>query len=382
MHDPLECEAILNSMPQNYNIIFVVSVIIIPSGVPSNFDLKYLMVSFLIPPLILPYFMAISIISLAITKSEKFPNVIATRLFSRLDMKFCTFTADEVFSFTVDESPCSPGRISETSLNQLLGPSNAYSDAGCLINISERSLVVISRGNILKMFFHGLSVFMVWVRNSPKGDYKNANLEDLGELGSSTYGTVYHGKWWGTDVAIKRIKKSCFSGRSSEKDRQIQDFWIEAQILSNLHHPNVVVFYGVVPDGSGGTLATGPTTTHIQGTQSVKDKHRYYGHYDFKIRDFRLSKIKLITLVSGGVRGTLPWMALELLNGSSTKVSEKVDVFSYGISMWEILTGEEPYVDMHYGAIIGKILIYQYANIPGIVKNTLRPPIPECYHPD
>ncbi|KAE8670827.1 hypothetical protein F3Y22_tig00112072pilonHSYRG00036 [Hibiscus syriacus] len=45
-------------------------------------------------------------------------------------------------------------------------------------------------------------------------------------------------------------------------------------------------------------------------------------------------------------------MAPELLNGSRSKVSEKVDVFSYGISMWEILTGEEPYVDMHCGAII------------------------------
>ena len=37
---------------------------------------------------------------------------------------------------------------------------------------------------------------------------------------------------------------------------QTKDFWREAQILSKLHHPNVVAFYGVVPDGAGGTLAT------------------------------------------------------------------------------------------------------------------------------
>jgi len=43
-----------------------------------------------------------------------------------------------------------------------------------------------------------------------------------------------------------------------------------------------------------------------------------------KVGDFGLSKIKRNTLVSGGVRGTLPWMAPELLNGSSSKVSEKV----------------------------------------------------------
>ena len=43
-----------------------------------------------------------------------------------------------------------------------------------------------------------------------------------------------------------------------------------------------------------------------------------------QVGDFGLSKIKRNTLVSGGVRGTLPWMAPELLNGGSNKVSEKV----------------------------------------------------------
>lgn len=50
---------------------------------------------------------------------------------------------------------------------------------------------------------------------------KNADLEELRELGSGTYGTVYHGKWRGSDVAIKRIKKSCFAGRSSEQERLV-----------------------------------------------------------------------------------------------------------------------------------------------------------------
>ncbi|KDP26414.1 hypothetical protein JCGZ_17572 [Jatropha curcas] len=242
---------------------------------------------------------------------------------------------------------------------------------------------------------------------------KNADLEELIELGSGTYGTVYHGKWRGTDVAIKRIKKSCFSGRSSEQERLTKDFWREAQILSNLHHPNVVAFYGVVPDGAGGTLATvteymvNGSLRHVLLKKDRSLDHRKkliiamdaaFGmeylhsknivHFDLKcdnllvnlrdplrpickVGDFGLSRIKHNTLVSGGVRGTLPWMAPELLNGSSSRVSEKIDVFSFGISLWEILTGEEPYADMHCGAIIG-----------GIVKNVLRPPIPESCDPE
>ncbi|KAL3358995.1 hypothetical protein AABB24_015859 [Solanum stoloniferum] len=242
---------------------------------------------------------------------------------------------------------------------------------------------------------------------------KNADLEELRELGSGTYGTVYHGKWRGTDVAIKRIKRACFSGRSSQEERLIKDFWREAQILSNLHHPNVLAFYGVVPDGAGGTLATVTefmTNGSLRNVLIKKDRSldsykklliamdaafgmeylhsKNIVHFDLKcdnllvslrdpqrpickVGDFGLSRIKRNTLVSGGVRGTLPWMAPELLNGSSNRVSEKVDVFSFGITMWEILTGEEPYANMHCGAIIG-----------GILKNTLRPPMPERCDPE
>ncbi|KAF5729214.1 hypothetical protein HS088_TW21G01373 [Tripterygium wilfordii] len=242
---------------------------------------------------------------------------------------------------------------------------------------------------------------------------ENEDLEELRELGSGTFGTVYHGKWRGTDVAIKRIKKSCFTGRTSEQERLTVEFWREAGILSKLHHPNVVAFYGVVQDGPGGTLAT-VTEFMVNGSlrRVLLSKERYldrrkrliiamdaaFGmeylhsknivHFDLKcdnllvnlkdslrpickVGDFGLSKIKRNTLVTGGVRGTLPWMAPELLNGGSSMVSEKVDVFSFGIVLWEILTGEEPYSNMHYGAIIG-----------GIVNNTLRPLVPSFCDPE
>lgn len=237
---------------------------------------------------------------------------------------------------------------------------------------------------------------------------KNDDLEEIRELGSGTFGTVYHGKWRGTDVAIKRINDRCFAGKASEQERMRDDFWNEAIKLADLHHPNVVAFYGVVLDGPGGSVATvteymvnGSLRNALQKNERNLDKRKrlviamdvafgmeyLHGknivHFDLKsdnllvnlrdphrpickVGDLGLSKVKCQTLISGGVRGTLPWMAPELLNGSSSLVSEKVDVFSFGIVLWELLTGEEPYAELHYGAIIG-----------GIVSNTLRPPVPE-----
>ncbi|KAG1363995.1 hypothetical protein COCNU_11G008220 [Cocos nucifera] len=242
---------------------------------------------------------------------------------------------------------------------------------------------------------------------------KNSDLEELQELGSGMFGTVYHGKWRGSDVAIKRINDRCFSGKPSEQERMRADFWNEACKLADLHHPNVVAFYGVVLDGPGGSVATvteymvsGSLRHALQKNDKPLDRCKRlliamdvaFGmeylhskkiiHFDLKsdnllvnlrdpqrpickVCDLGLSKVKCQTLISGGVRGTLPWMAPELLSTNNNLVSEKVDVFSFGIVMWELLTGEEPYADLHYGAIIG-----------GIVSNTLRPPVPESCDPD
>ncbi|XP_078439417.1 kinase superfamily with octicosapeptide/Phox/Bem1p domain-containing protein [Wolffia australiana] len=242
---------------------------------------------------------------------------------------------------------------------------------------------------------------------------RNSDLEEIRELGCGTYGSVYHGKWKGSDVAIKRIKASCFAGKPSERKRLIADFWKEALILSSVHHPNVVSFYGVVRDGPDGSLATvtefmvnGSLKQVLQKKDRTIDRRKriiiamdaafgmeyLHGknivHFDLKcenllvnmrdphrpvckIGDLGLSKVKQKTLVSGGLRGTLPWMAPELLSGKTNMVCEKIDVYSFGIVLWELLTGEEPYADMHSASIIG-----------GIVNNTLRPTIPTWCDPE
>ncbi|KAK9947613.1 hypothetical protein M0R45_003229 [Rubus argutus] len=242
---------------------------------------------------------------------------------------------------------------------------------------------------------------------------RNCDLEFIKELGSGTYGTVYHGKWKGSNVAIKKIKPSCFTDGTLE-DRLLADFWKEAHILGQLHHPNIVAFYGVVTDGPVTNLAT-VTEYMVNGSlkQVLRRKDRTidrrkrliiamdaaFGmeylheksivHFDLKshnflvnmrdpqrpvckIGDLGLSKIKQRTLVSGGVRGTVPWMAPELLNShrKNNLVTEKVDVYSFGIVMWELLAGEEPYADLRSEEIIA-----------GIIKGSLRPEIPSWCDP-
>ncbi|GAV72851.1 PB1 domain-containing protein/Pkinase_Tyr domain-containing protein, partial [Cephalotus follicularis] len=241
---------------------------------------------------------------------------------------------------------------------------------------------------------------------------KNSDLEYIKELGSGTYGTVFYGKWKGSDVAIKKLKPCCFTDGSLDEDRLVADFWREAHILGQLHHPNIVAFYGVVTDGPVTNLAT-VTEYMVNGSlkQVLRRKDRtidrrkrliiamdaVFGmeylhekkivHFDIKshnflvnmrdpqrpvckIGDLGLSKIKQRTLVSGGVRGTIPWMAPELLNSQNNMVTEKVDVYSFGIVMWELLTGEEPYVNMRSEEIIA-----------GIIRGILRPEIPTWCDP-
>ena len=87
-----------------------------------------------------------------------------------------------------------------------------------------------------------------------------------------------------------------------------------------------------------------------------------------KICDVGLSREKTQTFVSGvtAQRGTLPWMAPEILR-TPHEVTEKVDVFSFAIVLWEMWTSREPYEGVNYHN-----LLMQLAS-PEV---RLRPPLP------
>jgi hypothetical protein len=83
-----------------------------------------------------------------------------------------------------------------------------------------------------------------------------------------------------------------------------------------------------------------------------------------KIADFGLVRMKSLAPMTGLI-GTPQWMAPEIL-ACSTYYDSKVDVFSFGIVLWELLTGEVPYKDVPV-ARLGYL----------VVQEGLRPEIPK-----
>ncbi|KAH0788608.1 TKL family protein kinase [Histomonas meleagridis] len=85
--------------------------------------------------------------------------------------------------------------------------------------------------------------------------------------------------------------------------------------------------------------------------------------YHAKICDFGMVRTHKDGPMTGLI-GTAHWMAPEVLM-SKPSYDEKVDVYSYGIFLWELLTGGMPYQNMKPAEIT-----------LGVVGGTLRPPIP------
>lgn len=58
------------------------------------------------------------------------------------------------------------------------------------------------------------------------------------QLGLGSYGIVFHGRWKGIEVAVKRFIKQKLT------ERRMLEFRAEMAFLSELHHPNIVIFIG------------------------------------------------------------------------------------------------------------------------------------------
>ena len=226
------------------------------------------------------------------------------------------------------------------------------------------------------------------------------------QLGSGAFGTVYRREWEGKPVAVKVLQTACTSG-----SKELASFRHEVAVLSRLRHPNIIAFLAactVPPDICIiEELAEGSLHAKIHGirehrrhtpmalrdvlsvgidvAEAMAYLHPRIVHRDLKsqnvlldaqgrakVADFGIAKFKDRTFVStqNGQAGTPAYMAPELFDGAPA--TEKVDVYSFAILMWEMLTGEVP-----WGKVPSPMQIIYYV---GVLAQ--RPTIPpECYPP-
>jgi hypothetical protein len=69
------------------------------------------------------------------------------------------------------------------------------------------------------------------------------DVEILQEVGRGSFGIVYRGAWHDTVVCVKHL---IGAGNVQNEDEFFKQFAKEAQLMSNLRHPNIVMFMGVI----------------------------------------------------------------------------------------------------------------------------------------
>ncbi|XP_058725478.1 protein NLP1-like [Vicia villosa] len=166
---------------------------------------------------------------------------------------------------------------------------------------------------------------------------KNEDLEELKELGSDTFGTVYHGKWRGTDVAIKIIKKSCFTGRSSEQERL--DL---RKKLARMEYGGGIVddggVFGTMVGGDQGDIieellgegcwieASENNMMAMQQTASTQQQHYMANNIPIGMGEGDHVNHHQVDQESGFVVGKRWWIGLRASQGPSTLVKERLVV--------------------------------------------------------
>uniref|UniRef100_A0A1D1Y4B0 non-specific serine/threonine protein kinase n=1 Tax=Anthurium amnicola TaxID=1678845 RepID=A0A1D1Y4B0_9ARAE len=207
-------------------------------------------------------------------------------------------------------------------------------------------------------------------------------------IGAGSFGTVHRAEWHGSDVAVKVLMDQDF-----HEDR-LKEFLREVAIMKRVRHPNVVLFMGAVtkrpnlsivteymPRGSLYRLINKAAAGEIldkrrrlrmaldvaKGVNYLHCLNPPIVHWDLKspnllvdknwavkVCDFGLSRFKANTFVSSkSVAGTPEWMAPEFLRGEPT--NEKVDVFSFGVILWELVTMQQPWSELSSAQVVGAV---------------------------
>ncbi|KAM8799844.1 RAF proto-oncogene serine/threonine-protein kinase isoform 2-T2 [Eudromia elegans] len=194
-------------------------------------------------------------------------------------------------------------------------------------------------------------------------------------IGSGSFGTVYKGKWHG-DVAVKILKVV------DPTPEQFQAFRNEVAVLRKTRHVNILLFMGYMTkdnlaivtqwcEGSSLYKHLHVQETKFQMFQLIDIARQTAQGMDYlhakniihrdmksnniflhegltvKIGDFGLATVKSRWSGSQQVEqptGSVLWMAPEVIRmQDSNPFSFQSDVYSYGIVLYELMTGELPY---------------------------------------
>uniref|UniRef100_A0A3B4VIM8 Mitogen-activated protein kinase kinase kinase n=1 Tax=Seriola dumerili TaxID=41447 RepID=A0A3B4VIM8_SERDU len=225
-------------------------------------------------------------------------------------------------------------------------------EAGAVRSQSENIRLQSGSGGFLEGLFGCLKPVWTMIGKAYSTEHKHSQEEswevpfeeisDLQWVGSGAQGAVFLGKFHGEDVAVKKV-------------RDIKETEIK-HLRSRITIPRRAV-KSPLPSWLTGPWALRSVSSHLCSMLITHDDL-------VKISDFGTSKELSDKSTKMSFAGTVAWMAPEVIRNEP--VSEKVDIWSFGVVLWEMLTGEIPYKDVDSSAIIW-----------GVGNNSLQLPIPE-----